>query len=235
MLARPKPYLDILTTAERGALTPLLTDRILPAGAPLFCQGDQPRCLFIILRGCVKVRACTGLGRDIITELLFEGDVCGALCALGGRPYPVGAQCIQPVVATTVGRNDFMAVVEDHPGLLCKAIACCRHKMLVQREMMIGMAVEHVRERTYRALVLLAAHVGVVTSEGVEISLELSRQEFSEIIGTTPETAIRMLSRLKKEGRIREREGRIVVLDTTDLPQLSQAMAEPCGYCTVSG
>ena len=51
----------------------------------------------------------------------------------------------------------------------------------------------------------LARRYGVQTKAGVRIDLTLSREDLAEMIGTTPETAIRQLSEFRTEGIVATR------------------------------
>lgn len=214
-------YLDRLTPEEMETLRPL-TERIqLPPGAVLFIQGDRPEHLFIVHHGSVKMSRASEVGRDIILELLFPGDVCGALCALDDEPYGMSAVCLQEVDVSKVPRAEFMEASRRLPGLLTKAVDVCRLKTRQQREMMTGMALERAEQRAARALLVLAARLGARAVNGVRLPMILSRTEFSEMIGTTVETAIRVLSRLRKDGMVEERDGEMVILDEPALRELA--------------
>ena len=54
--------------------------------------------------------------------------------------------------------------------------------------------------RAARLFLTLAERMGRKTPEGTVIPLALSRQELADLLGTTLETAIRLMSRWQKEG-----------------------------------
>jgi CRP/FNR family transcriptional regulator len=71
--------------------------------------------------------------------------------------------------------------------------------------------------RTAQAIIRLAEEHGKNKSEGVELKLELSRQELANMIGTARETVSRILSQFKKEGAIEISGKRIVIKDIKKL------------------
>jgi CRP/FNR family transcriptional regulator len=93
--------------------------------------------------------------------------------------------------------------------------------MRLQRQMLVGMAVERAEQRAARALLLLADRLGRRTPQGLLTPMVLDRQEFSEMIGTTVETAIRVLSRMRRDGIIHEEKHHLVVLDEARLYHLA--------------
>ncbi len=214
-------FLDRLTSEEREALEPLLRHRVVHRGEALFQQGDEPEWFFLVSRGAMKVCRSSGLGRDVILELLFPGDLCGALCALDHRPYPVGCAALEDGEVHRIARDEFLALCARMPGVLAKAVPDCQAKMRLQRQMLVGMAVERAEQRAARALLLLAERLGVPTPKGLKTRMVLDRQEFSELIGTTVETAIRILSRMRRAGIIREEKQHFYVLDDARLQQMA--------------
>jgi CRP/FNR family transcriptional regulator len=54
--------------------------------------------------------------------------------------------------------------------------------------------------RIGRLFSTLAERVGQKTKDGIFIPIALSRQDIADLVGTTVETAIRILSRWQKEG-----------------------------------
>jgi len=66
--------------------------------------------------------------------------------------------------------------------------------------------------RLARFLLKLADDIGQRRPDGVFIPLALSRQEIADMIGTTIETSIRIMSRWGKEDVVRtEKEGFLIV------------------------
>lgn len=193
-------------------------------GEAIFRQGDQPRSMFLVHEGLVKVTCSSGTGRDVITELLFPGDVCGVLCGLDSRPYPVSAICLAPTRVTEIPVEEFLALTASDEAIFGACSDVCRAKMHFQRDMTVAMAVERVEQRAARVLVMLARRLGKPGAEGMELDFPLSRQDFSELIGTALETGIRALSSLRKQGLLRESgDHHLVLPDWPALQRLAEA------------
>src|SRR5436189_2834149 len=66
-------------------------------------------------------------------------------------------------------------------------------------------------QRAARLFLTLADRVGLSTPDGVRIPLTLSRQEIADLLGTTLETAIRLMSRWQKEAIVlTEKDGFVI-------------------------
>jgi CRP/FNR family transcriptional regulator, nitrogen oxide reductase regulator len=76
------------------------------------------------------------------------------------------------------------------------------------------MAGERVEQRLARLLLRLSAKLGS--------TLPFTRQELSDMAGTTTETTIRVLSQWKDQGVISSVRGKILITDEKKLKQLGQ-------------
>jgi CRP-like cAMP-binding protein len=223
-------FLESLTVHESVALEPHLSHRSFSVGESLFSSWPSEDCIIFIRRGCAKVVTCTGLGRDVMTDLLIDGAVYGLL---DGRPQEVSAVCVAEVTALMVPRSVFFTIAASVPTILVKAISACCARFREHRETIVGLALESAGARACRALARLGDRVGRRTLRGTEIPFCLTRQEFSELIGSTPETATRELSRLRKSGLFYELEDKTVLPDLeelrgrSDLLQVDDIMNRP--------
>lgn len=213
-------YLERLSPQEVDALRPLLRPARFPRGTVLFEQGDSPTELLLLHQGSVKLVRSSGLGRDLILELLFAGDLCGVLCGMDSEPFGMSAVCLEDVEVSRVPRQEFLELAEEFPGLVTKAVDVCRHKIRQQREMMAGLALDRADQRLARALLLVAARLGRREGTRITLPLRLDRSELADLVGTTPETAIRIMSRLRREGVLEEEDG-VLYLDEAALRELS--------------
>ena len=73
--------------------------------------------------------------------------------------------------------------------------------------------------RTAQAVIKLSEEHGKIVPEGVELDLNISRQELANIVGTTRETCIRALMAFKKEKAIDIDKNTITIIDKDKLSQ----------------
>jgi CRP-like cAMP-binding protein len=80
--------------------------------------------------------------------------------------------------------------------------------------MLVDIAVERVEQRAARALLSMVCHLSETKLRGrVGVSATLSRRDFSEMIGTTLETAVRILSEFRRRGLISERDCELIAFN----------------------
>lgn len=61
---------------------------------------------------------------------------------------------------------------------------------------------------------------GSVVNEGIRINLRLTRQDITDVVGTTVETAIRVMSRFKKQGILTTESKHIIITDRKKLQEM---------------
>jgi CRP-like cAMP-binding protein len=84
-----------------------------------------------------------------------------------------------------------------------------------------NIALERVEARIAALLLKLSNKVGVKTAEGVLIDMRLTKQDVADMVGTTVETSIRTFSKFKKQGLVKDTDGKIIIRDREGLTALS--------------
>jgi CRP-like cAMP-binding protein len=191
------PLLASLRKEDREALAPLCRMRGYEKGETIFLEGDPADRIHFVHIGRVKIMKAAG-GRDVILEILGPGEPVGAVAVFERRPFPASAIAIEPSGLLSISERDFFALIERRPEMIRQLLAGLTYRLMMLNKRMADMtgSAEH---RTARLFLTLAERVGVPKEGGVMIPLTLSRQEIADLIGTTLETAIRLMSRWQKD------------------------------------
>jgi CRP-like cAMP-binding protein len=211
-----------LTADERADIAPCFVQRSFEHDTALFFEGEPPESLYAVLDGHVKLIKHSDDGRDVILRVAMPGDVLGAVSAFGRRPHPFTALAMVPVTSLRVAGTDFAAIMKRFPPVAVQTVDDLIERLLEAHETMKSLATERVERRIARQLVRLVDRTGRPVADGVAIGVPLTRQDVADLAGTTVETAIRILSRWRREGRVRTVDGRIVVGDVTALRAVAE-------------
>ena len=92
-------------------------------------------------------------------------------------------------------------MIERRPEITRRLLAGLTLRLMTLNKRLADMT-GSVEYRAARLFTTLAERMGRREKEGVSIPLALSRQEIADLVGTTVETAIRVMSRWQKEGLI---------------------------------
>lgn len=177
----------------------------------IFSEGDPSDYLYLLSEGNVKIIKHTVMGKDIILEVMSAGDIFGGVAVLDNKPYPATAQVMKAAKLIKIRRPDLMKVMNSYPDLKLEIVRYFSDKLRDSHEMLKNIATERV-ERRIASLLLKLAEKAVVDAEGYkQLDFPLTRQEISEMVGTTVETCIRTMSKFQKSGMIRTTDGSIAI------------------------
>jgi CRP-like cAMP-binding protein len=197
---------------DRQRLVAVATVRVFEKGAMLFSEGDGSDLLYMVVSGRVKVFKTTPRGTDVILEIFGPGDPVGAVAVYEARPYPASALALEPTACLLIPRQSFFSLLETSPTLVRGLLVGLTHRLVELTNRLTELSGGRVEGRLARFFLKLAHDMGQSRGDGTFIALALSRQELADMIGTTIETSIRIMSRWGKLDIVRtEKDGFIVV------------------------
>jgi CRP/FNR family transcriptional regulator, nitrogen oxide reductase regulator len=197
---------------DRKRLAAVATVKAFDKGAALFSEGDGSDLLYTVLAGRVKVFKTTPRGTDVILELFGPGDPVGAVAVYESRSYPASAVALEPTTCVVIPRQAFFSLLETYPSMVRGLLVGLTHRLVELTNRLTELSGGRVEGRLARFFLKLAQDIGQSRPEGTFIALTLSRQELADMIGTTIETSIRIMSRWGKDDIVRtEKEGFVVV------------------------
>ncbi len=222
LAVRSLPVFRGLPPEDQRQIAALATVREYKRGDYIWREGEPAEALTLIVRGRVKVvRETVGAG-DVIIEIFGEGEPVGAIAVYNYMPYPAGAVCLEPVTLLLIPRRDYFELLDRHPEVARALIRELTKLVLALARKVEEMRGQRVEVRIAQLFLTLAERMGKDSRAGIEIRIHLSRQEIADLVGTTVESAIRVLSRWGREGLVITGENRFVIPSRERL----QAVAE---------
>ncbi|HDH53333.1 MAG TPA: Crp/Fnr family transcriptional regulator [Nitrospirae bacterium] len=177
----------------------------------IFIEGDPSDKFYLVGEGSVKILKHTLMGKDIILEVMSPGDIFGGVAVLDKKPFPASAQAMESTTVIRISRRNLIKIMEEHPILKLEIVKYFSDKLRDAHEMLKNIATERVEKRVAALLLKLSEKVGVEDGGYRKIDFPLTRQEISEMVGTTVETCIRTMSKFQKNGMIKSSNGRISI------------------------
>jgi CRP/FNR family transcriptional regulator, nitrogen oxide reductase regulator len=194
------PILASLKAEDRAALAPLCELLAFEKGATIFSEGDPAERIYFLFVGRVKIVKSTP-DREFIIEILGPGEPVGTVAAFERRPFPATAVAIEPSGVVSIPEPQFFSLIERRPEITRRLLAGLTLRLMTLNKRLADMT-GSVEYRMARLFTTLAERVGRKEGEAVFIPLTLSRQEIADLVGTTIETAIRVMSRWHKENLV---------------------------------
>jgi CRP-like cAMP-binding protein len=210
-----------LSPDDRQRLAAVARIREFDKGSTLFAEGDSSDALYTVVTGRVKVFKMTARGTDVILEIFGPGDPVGAVAVYESRPYPASAVAIEPTTCLSIPRQAFFSLLETYPTLVRGLLVGLTHRLMELTTRLTELTGGRVDARLARFLLKLADDIGARRPDGIFIPLALSRQELADMIGTTIETSIRIMSRWGKEDVVRTEKDGFLVVDRAALESVA--------------
>lgn len=198
-----------LPPADRAAVEPICRLRVYQKGETIFHEAEPAERIYFVVDGRVKIVKATG-ARDIILEILGAGEPVGAVAAFERRAFPATAIAIESSTILSLPEREFFQLLESHPEMMRHLLAALTMRLMMVNKRLADMT-GSAEVRAARLFLTLAQRMGVLRDGQTFIPLALSRQELADLLGTTLETAIRLMSRWQKENFVlTERDGFLI-------------------------
>lgn len=209
------PYFSYLEDRQIKEIASRANVRQFKKGDFLFHEGDPANFLYIISSGKVKQFKMSLTGRAFTTAIMSSGDPLNAVAMFGGGPYFVSAQAIEETTVLSIAKEVFLAFVNRYPIIAIKFISILGRVLNSAYERLTDLAGETAGQRVFNVLYMLHFKFGD--------HIPMTREEIAEMAGTTTETTIRVLSKLKSLGIIESKRGRIVMINKDKFRDISRS------------
>ena len=116
-----------------------------------------------------------------------------------------------------IRNEDLEKIILEKPQVAVELIRALTEKIMVMQERIRHLGSNDAVDRTIQVLLTLAHGHGTKTNHGIQICVNITRQDLASFVGTTRETISRILSRLAN-AKIIDISGKNIVI--TDLEGL---------------
>lgn len=164
----------------------------------IFAEGARAERIFFVVEGRVKIVKATG-SREIILEILGVGEPVGAVAVFEQRPFPATAIAMEPATLLSIPEREFFTLLHARPEMTRHLLGGLTLRLMMLNKRLADMT-GSVEARAARLFLTLAERMGVERGGATFVPLPLARQELADLLGTTLETTIRLMSRWQKEG-----------------------------------
>lgn len=207
---REVPLLAPLTNDQIAALAESFrVDHFAPETI-IFLEGDPADRLWVVQAGQVKVVKYASEGQENLLEVITPGEMFGGAGILF-PVHPATAVAMTDTTTLSIERGQFLQLIRQHPDVALGIIDLLGERLRAAMKMR-ALATERVDVRLANILLKLCDKVGEPVADGIRINLPLSRQDLADMSGTTIETAIRIMSRFRKEGLAHTEPGGYIVI-----------------------
>ena len=191
-------------------------------GQVVFYEGDPAFGLHCINSGKVKLYKSTSEGKRLILRIANPGDQLGHLALFTDQPYSATGEALEDSVICFVDRQVLPNLMSRDSDVTWAIIHGLAAELALTRDRATVIAHSSVRERMAGLLLQLRTSYGQDDADGgVRLDIALSREDLAEMVGTTKESAVRVLSDFRQEKLIKESRRNIVLLSPHRLAEVA--------------
>jgi CRP-like cAMP-binding protein/CheY-like chemotaxis protein len=192
--------------------------RIYKKKDDIYKEGNYPKGVYFVSKGKVKIYQTNEHGKEFITELHKEGDFFGYLSLLKDEKYSSTASTLEDSEIYMIPKEDFFSLIYKNAEVSKKFIEILSNNLLENEKQLVKLAYNSVRKRVAEALIKLSDKYK--KEDDQKFSMNVSREDLANLVGTATETVIRTLSDFKEDKFIEISGSNITILSHDKLLKL---------------
>jgi len=196
------------------------TSLTIKKGENLMTEGNSINGLYCIKDGKCKLTKLNTNGKEQIIKFVKSGDILGHRSILSDEPVGLNVTALEDVHVCFIPKGDILETIKQNTSFSLSLMKNISHQLNAANTSISQMAQKPVKDRLAEILLELEEIFGT-DNEGC-IDVVLTREEIANTIGTATESAIRLLSNLKKDGVIDLLGKKIKIIDKNTLNNISE-------------
>lgn len=222
---RRSPLFTGIDAALVERLAQVAVTRHYSRGDQIWRAGEAPHALLFVKSGMVKLTRPAARGRTALCGLFGPPSCLGELVLVKGVPYQNAALAATASVSVVaIPRADALAALGHDARLALNLFCGFEEKLTALHDKIDVLSAGSVEARLATLLLKLYQQFGDDFDDGTSrIGVPLSRQELADMVSTSFETGIRVLSRWEREGLVRTDADGFLLSNLARLAELSDA------------
>ncbi len=192
--------------------------RIYKKKDDIYKEGGYPKGIYFVSKGKVKAYQASESGKELITELHKEGDFFGYLSLLQDEKYASSATALEDSEIYMIPKDDFFSLLYKNAEVSRRFIELLSNNLRENEKQLVKLAYHSVRKRVAEALVKLSDKYKKDHEQ--RFSMNISREDLANMVGTATETVIRTLSDFKEDKFIEIAGGTVTILNYDKLANM---------------
>lgn len=179
----------------------------------IFRKGDPGLGMMAVLRGRIKIQVVSAGDREMVLNIIDEGQVFGEIALLDGMERTADAVAMTPSELLVLDRRDFLPFLDRHPETCMKLIQVLCQRLRQTSEQLEDTVFLLQSARLGKTLLRLVEKYGQEIERGIRIDLKLSQREFGTLVGIRREAMNRQLAEWREADLITVDNGFITIPD----------------------
>lgn len=206
-----------LSAAEMDAIAAAAPMKTYAAGELLYTPQNPVEVLFILKAGRVRVFRLAADGRALTTAIITPGTVFGEMVLLGQHMYDNYAEAIDEAVVCVMSRADVHHFLLSDSRIAARITAILGARLLEMERRLCDTVFKSVPQRIAATLATLAGQQRRLGVGPRRVQVALTHDQLAALVGTSRETATRVLGDFADRGLLHCGRGRITLIDVDGL------------------
>lgn len=193
------------------------------ADTSIVFQGEPSDSLYLLLKGSVKVTETTEDGQPKILGILEQGEIFGELAMLDGQPRSATVTTCEPSETASIAQHDFRHFTVLHPEVLWNVMQALCDRIRKTSTGLLQVTYRDVPHRLLAAITELAERHGKTRPDGsCQITIKVTTQDLSAMVGTQPAEIRRLLHRYEDQGLLQLQDEGLIIRDRVALARATE-------------
>lgn len=223
---KSSPWFAGLSESQCQSLEKAARNLQLKRGCSLALSGDHNRCVYLVIRGRLRVTTLTPQGKQAILGYVEPGELFGENALLGEPRTADRTEAVEDSLIARIPTELVQRVMQESPEttLAITKLIGMRFSRLERR--LRSLLFRSNRERLLHLLLDLSQQYGIPRTQGLEIRITFSHQELANLIGSTRESVTLLMSELEAQGLVLTTKRKISLLDCQSMERELQGQVD---------
>ncbi|MFM9913823.1 MAG: Crp/Fnr family transcriptional regulator [Methylophilaceae bacterium] len=206
---RTIPMFTELSAESIDSLMQILKHQHVKRDEVIVHEGEESEYFYIILTGKAKVIITNSVNREFIISFLKTGEFFGEMGMLDNERRSATVVAMTACELLLVGKTDFEKFLAGNYEIVRYMLKSFSHRMRTVIRKIESLAMMDVYGRVARVLLEGSELIG----GELVFRYRLSKQEFSEMVGSSREMVSRVIKHLEEDGFIENRGDKLIIIN----------------------
>ncbi len=193
---------DQLSTKEVDDLCIISNMKNAQKNDIIFFSDQEVKKVFILKVGTVKICREGENGKEIISEILTEGDIFGHIHTTNTHKLEYAKVISDQVRLCFFEADNFYRVLQNNPALSIRYADAVQEKMLSFQQKYEDLIFKDVDTRVLEFFKRYAKHHGKYNGTSVEMEMMLTHQDIADYTASSRQSVTTIVNRLVEKGKI---------------------------------
>lgn len=190
-----------LNEYDKENISKLARAKVYSKGEIIFNEGDSADKIYLVRSGKIILYKVSEDGKEIILDILEEGDIIGENTIFENMVHTFGAKAIDKTFICSCSQDDFISLLSNI-DISLKIIKSLTEKLNNNTQTMADLVFFDVKNRVLSILSRLGKKHGNETEEGIKLNIPLSHQDIANLVNASRVMVTNSINALRNEGKL---------------------------------